>query len=105
MGLADRHYMREGRRYGPLSATVVLMVVLTLAFALQCVNDVYVNSMVEFWLALTPLALTKGYVWQLLTFQFLHVSLWHLIGNLAGLWFIGRFVENILGTKRFLAAY
>jgi membrane associated rhomboid family serine protease len=54
---------------------------------------------------LTPLALSKGYVWQLLTFQFLHFNLWHLAGNLITLWFFGRFVEDVLGTRRFLIAY
>jgi membrane associated rhomboid family serine protease len=61
--------------------------------------------LLEGWLALTPFALARAYVWQLLTFQFLHVDLWHLLGNLLGLWFFGRFVENVLGTKRFLFAY
>ena len=103
--LNDRPYMRQGYGRVPLQASVVLMVVLVVAFALQCINDVYFKSVVEGWLALTPLALARGYVWQLLTFQFLHVDLWHLAGNLLGLWFFGRFVENVLGTKRFLIAY
>jgi membrane associated rhomboid family serine protease len=81
------------------------MVVLAVAYAIQCINDVYIKSPSEDWLALTPLVLTKGYVWQLLTFQFLHVNLWHLVCNLITLWFLGRFVENVLGTWRFLIAY
>lgn len=87
------------------SASVVLMVVLVVAFALQCINEVYLHSPGEIWLALTPAALARGYVWQLLTFQFLHASLWHLIGNLIGLWYFGRFVEHVLGLRRFLVAY
>ena len=85
--------------------TTILMVVLTFVFALQCINDVYIKSFTEIWLTLTAACLTHGYVWQLITFQFLHVDFWHLAGNLIGLWFIGRFVENILGKKRFLVAY
>jgi membrane associated rhomboid family serine protease len=54
---------------------------------------------------LTVPGLKSGYVWQLLTFQFLHGSLLHLIGNLIGLFFFGRFVEQALGTHRFLVAY
>jgi membrane associated rhomboid family serine protease len=107
--LENRDYMRGESQGGmprfPGSASVVLMIVLVVAFALQCINDVYINSLIEVWLALTPAALALGYVWQLLTFQFLHVSLWHLIGNVIGLWFFGRFVENVLGRKRFLIAY
>ncbi|HEX5220491.1 MAG TPA: rhomboid family intramembrane serine protease, partial [Verrucomicrobiae bacterium] len=107
--LENRDYMRgESDSGSPLfhaSASVVLMVILVVAFALQCINDVYIESIIERWLALTPLALLSGYVWQFLTFQFLHVDLWHLVGNLLGLWFIGRAVENMLGRKRFLIAY
>ena len=81
------------------------MIVLVITFAFQCINDVYVESVIEDTLALTRAAFTRGHIWQLLTFQFLHGSLWHLIGNLMGLWFFGRLVENILGTSRFLVAY
>lgn len=108
--IENRDYMREDPSYGAnprfrWSTSVVLMIVLTACFALQCINDVYLQSVVEGRLALTVSALANGYVWQLLTFQFLHVDLWHLIGNLLGLWFFGRFVETMLGMRRFLAAY
>jgi len=81
------------------------MVVLIAAYALQCINDVYIRSPVVFSLGLTKEVFTAGHVWQLFTFQFLHGSLWHLFGNLLGLWFFGRFVENVLGRSRFLIAY
>jgi membrane associated rhomboid family serine protease len=105
MGLADRQYMRGGPRGGPKSITVILMIVLVVVFALQCINDVYIRSFVENWLILTPACLKHGYVWQLITFQFLHSGLLHLICNLLGLWFFGRFVESVLGRQRFLVAY
>jgi len=97
--------MRDRPGFVLPSISVVLMVVLTGVFALQCINDVYLRSLVDEWLALTPLALTQGYVWQFLTFQFLHVDVLHLLGNLLGLWFFGRYVENVLGKWRFLLAY
>lgn len=100
-----RDTSRGGRFRFHASASVVLMIVLVVAFALQCINDVYFQSLVEDWLALTPAALTRGFVWQLLTFQFFHAGLWHLLGNLIGLWYFGRYVENVLGKQRFLTAY
>ncbi len=108
--LENRDYMRNEPSAGnPLrfqwSASVVLMLVLVITFAFQCINDVYGKPGIEDSLALTATALTRGHVWQLLTFQFLHSGLWHLLGNLMGLWFFGRLVENILGTNRFLVAY
>lgn len=104
MGLADRHYMREGSRGVPMSATTLLMIILGVVYALQCINDAYIHSPAEAWLALTPDCFRRGYVWQLLTFQFLHVSLWHLGGNLLVLWWAGHFVEGVLGKRRFLVA-
>jgi membrane associated rhomboid family serine protease len=59
-------------------------------------------------LALLPLDLEgvkRGYLWQLVTFQFVHVGLFHLACNLLGLWFCGRFVEHVLGARRFLLFY
>jgi len=105
MGLADRHYMREGPRHGPLSMTMTLLIVLVVTYALQCINDVYLHTRAEYWLALTTDGLKSGYLWQLVTFQFLHGSILHIIFNLIGLYYFGRFAENVLGRHRFLIAY
>ena len=105
MGLADRHYMREGPRRGPLSMTAILMIVLVVAFALQCINDVYLRTRAERLLALTTDGLRSGYLWQFITFQFLHGSFLHILFNLIGLYYFGHFAENALGRRRFLIAY
>ena len=80
------------------------MIVLVAVFALQCINAVYLQTPAEYWLALTTVGLKHGFVWQLVTFQFLHGGLLHLGCNLLGLWFFGRFVEHVVG-RRFLLAY
>jgi len=108
--LENRDYMRGDPQPGDSfrfqwSATTVLMVVLVVVFALQCMDDVYFKTGAERWLALTGDGLKAGWVWQLLTFQFLHLKLWHLFFNLLGLWFFGRYVEHVLGRQRFLVAY
>lgn len=97
--------MREdgGRMRQPLS--VILMIVLVAVYALQCVDQVYLHTGALGWLALTTEGIRHGFLWQLITFQFLHGSLFHLLGNLLGLWLIGRFVENVLGKPRFALAY
>ncbi len=50
-------------------------------------------------------AIRYGQVWRFLTFQFLHAGLLHIIFNLVILFFLGRFVESYLGSKRYLAFY
>jgi len=102
--LEDRDYMRDRPLHITWSITTVLTVALVGIFALQCINDVYLHTPVEYWLALTPACFEQGWVWQLITFQFLHANLWHIAGNLIVFWWVGHFVENVLGKQRFLVA-
>jgi len=44
----------------------------------------------------------KGFIWQLLTFHFLHGGLMHLLLNLFMFWMFGTEIEQLLGTRRFV---
>jgi rhomboid protease GluP len=55
--------------------------------------------------ALVPQEVLAGEWWRLLTANFLHFGWVHLASNMLGLFFIGRFVEYVLGFSRFLIAY
>ena len=103
--LDDRDYMREGSRREPWPWSVKLLIALVVCFALQCINDVYLKSPAERWLAMTADGLRSGYVWQLFTFQFLHSDFLHLLFNGIALWFFGRWVEFSLGRHRFAAVF
>ncbi|HEX5131534.1 MAG TPA: rhomboid family intramembrane serine protease [Candidatus Krumholzibacteria bacterium] len=57
-------------------------------------------------LALTPrLAVEHFFVWQIVTYMFLHGSFWHLFFNLIVLYFFGNMVEGVWGPRRFLRYY
>jgi len=56
-----------------------------------------------FGLSFTGLA--EGFVWQLLTFQFLHGGLVHLLLNCWGIYVFGHAVEETLGRKQVLKLY
>lgn len=43
--------------------------------------------------------------WRVLTFQFLHANIMHILMNMIGLWVFGQFVEAYLGRARYLALY
>jgi membrane associated rhomboid family serine protease len=107
--LENRDYMRAPEPGLPFrfrwTASTILMVSLVVIFALQCINAVYLGTPAELWLGLTGAGLKSGFLWQLLTFQFLHGGLLHLLLNLLGLFYFGRFAEHVLGTRRFLVAY
>ena len=44
-------------------------------------------------------------IWRFITFQFLHASPMHLLGNMIGLYFLGSMLERAWGAHRFLIFY
>ena len=111
MSAADRDYWREPEPSGPRMGfhlppvTRVLFFALIACFLVQAVNDVHGSGNLLRHLALTREGVRQGWAWQLLTFQFLHGGLNHLLANLLALWTFGGPVERILGSRRFLLAY
>jgi len=60
------------------------------------------------WLSLRPAdVFARGYVWQLLTYAFLHApaNLLHILFNMLFLYWFGREIEIVWGARRFLAFY
>ncbi len=55
--------------------------------------------------ALQADGIQRGFLWQPLTYMFLHGGIWHLLVNLFVLWFFGREVELFLGARRFTELY
>ena len=57
--------------------------------------------------ALWPLKSTFAdfYLWQLVTYGFLHGDIVHLIFNMFMLWMFGRELELVMGLRRFLTYY
>jgi membrane associated rhomboid family serine protease len=94
--------MREPTNHWRFSATVVLVLVLVVAFILQLSAP---RDFQDTYLALSLWGLKHGYVWQLLSFQFMHAGPLHLIMNGFTLWMFGREVEEVLGKPRFLTLY
>ena len=103
--LEDRDYMRSDGRFGPSfrwSATTVLLVVIAVCFLIQ---NLIPDDDVEKYLSLSVDGLKRGFVWQLITFQFLHGGVLHLAFNLLTLWSLGRAVETRLGVSKYLSLY
>jgi len=107
--LEDRDYMRPPdfveRR---ISFTILLLIVNAAAFVIQMLAAQISLRGAEFefsYLALSLDGLRSGYVWQLLTFQFMHAGWLHLIFNSLAIFFFGRPVETALGGGRFLVVY
>ena len=58
------------------------------------------------YLALTPSLILSGKsLWTFLTSMFMHGSFFHLFANMFSLFFVGGFLEKIIGKKRFFWVY
>jgi membrane associated rhomboid family serine protease len=60
---------------------------------------------VQEWLALIPLQVMRGMVWQVVTYSLLHATFGHLFFNMLTLWFIGAYLERDWGPRRFIECY
>ena len=106
--LEDRDYMRQPEYHRPqLSFTVALLAVNAAVFLVELVvpHSLRTAEIENGYFALSLDGLKQGFVWQLLTFQFMHAGLWHLLFNSLAIYFFGRPVETILGHGRFLTLY
>ncbi len=57
------------------------------------------------YIAITPNLFVNGYFWTLITSMFMHANLTHLFVNMISMFFIGNFVERLIGRKRFFWFY
>ncbi len=103
--LDDRPYMRSPEWESGRGVTFYLLIVTTAAFFLQSVVEHYTSFDVDRYFALSVAGLSRGYVWQLLTFQLLHGGLLHLVFNLLAIYFFGRALEETLTRVDYLGLY
>jgi len=59
----------------------------------------------SFFFSLSGAGVTHGFVWQLVTYSFLHGGLWHLLLNMLTLWMFGSQEEQDWGSRQFLEYY
>ena len=103
--LSDRDYMREEDNGMGLSWTVMLLIALVVVFAADAIAKAYLGLSLQQHGTLSNSVWQKGWVWQLLTFQFLHVDFTHLFFNGLGLWMFGRPIEAAFGGRRMLGIW
>jgi len=63
------------------------------------------NGVLDDFGALVPALVRQGQWWRLVTFNFLHIGLMHLMFNSSALFSIGPQVEGIFGSQKFVFAY
>jgi membrane associated rhomboid family serine protease len=106
--LEDRDYMRQPAYHeSRVSFTVALLIVNAAVFIVQlaAANSQSAAEIEYNYFALSVAGLKQGFVWQLLTFQFMHAGWMHIIFNSLAIYFFGRPVEIALGRRHFLTLY
>src|SRR6266496_5359661 len=103
--LADRQYMRRAEAPRAMSITVVLLTLNIVVFFLEYANGARSRNLFMEYGALSLDGLKRGFIWQFITFQFLHGGLPPLVLNSLGLYFFGRPVEGMLGRRDLLKLY
>jgi len=97
--LTDRLIGRRG------SLTLLLIIVNVLGFGLQSLADWLSPGWTENYLALSGIGIRNFYLWQFVTYMFLHGGVLHLMVNIFTLFLAGREVEGITGRGNFLGIY
>lgn len=103
--LSDRSYSQSDYPRRTTTAVTWLISAMVAVFVLQFVFLRWFNlgHTLEDSLALTVPGILSGKIWTLVSYGFLHSTgnLLHIVGNLLGLYFIGRVLEPMLGWRRF----
>ena len=102
-------YPRKRSLFSSFSVTTILIVINVIVFLLFLVMLAFYGNNQEIvydLLALNSLNFFHGdYLWTIITSMFMHGSFAHIFFNMISLFFIGSFVETIIGRKRYLWFY
>ena len=105
--LEDRDYMRQpDYRELRMSFTVALLLINAVVFLIECVVCGYPPLFsTNNYFALSVEGLKHGFVWQLLTYQFMHAGLLHILVNCWVIYVFGREIEETFGPGKFLILF
>lgn len=108
MGIYDREYYRGETRgsawlTGLSPACKAIIIINVVAFFLPSFGG---REFFDHWLKARPSDIFRhGYVWELVTATFLHAGPMHLAVNMLFLWFFGRELEAMYGSRDFTVFY
>ncbi len=104
----DNHYRISGRKisiFNSLSVTSILILINIAAFIFFSILIAAGVIPLDL-IAIKPSNIFAGkYLWTFITSIFMHAGFAHLFFNMISLFFIGSFVERIIGKKRYLWFY
>lgn len=114
MGIYDRDYNRDNYSGGSCGSQICLPSVTPVVKWLLIINlSIFVLSLfgqtaafLNKWFAVSTYSIAQSLqVWRVITYQFLHADVWHVVFNMIGLYFFGPRLESLWSSKRFLKFY
>jgi membrane associated rhomboid family serine protease len=112
VGIYDRDYYRDetaGAGWLTGQAPVTKLVVLTnvaVCILITVAHHVEGVAAIASLITIEPSQVTQHYqVWRLVTGAFCHDDLWHILWNLLMLWWFGRELEMLYGSREYLVFY
>lgn len=102
----ERNYPESGQYGGEAAITPVVKWLLIANVGIYLLDLLFLDHAVRNWGKFTVASgLQEGKVWELVTFQFLHFSVGHVLFNMIALYFFGPWMERWWGSARFIAFY
>ena len=99
-------FLNKKFKYTYSNACVYIILANVLVFFLtQYTNIGYMGLSLQGWLGMIPSLVSKGWIWQLFTYMFVHGSFTHLFFNMFALLMFGQALERYLGSREFLLFY
>ena len=85
---------------------LILNIIIFILMELLLISNNNFHDMIFYNLALVPNDIYANlYLWQPVTYLFLHGGIIHLLFNMLGLWFLGHELESLWGKDKFLKYY
>ena len=106
--MSSRYRYRFGNFGFPRWTPVVRILIITcvVAYFLQIFDRASGGPSLTYKFGLTPTQVTHNfYLWQLVTYMFLHGGTLHILFNMLGLWMFGSELESLWGARYFTKFY
>lgn len=93
--------------FGPAKITNLLLASLVVVFVVEAFagGSQNSNTLLKLGAMYNPLLVVKQQWWRLVTAQFLHIGILHLATNAVMVYYMGNYLERILGSWRFALVY
>jgi len=115
MGIYERDYSRDGYRGGsggvrfsmpPLTPVIKWLLIINFSIFIISFLIKPLGVLLHKSFAVSTITVFQSLqLWRVITYQFLHAGLGHVIVNMLWLYFFGPMLENAWGSKRFLKFY